>query len=571
MSSLVEQIKARLSIEEVVGAYLKLEKAGSTLRARCPFHNEKTASFFVSVPRNSFYCFGCNKGGDIFTFVEEIEGVDFKGALATLATRAGLEVEAFHESREEVNEKTTLKRVMETAAEFFVAKLHEYPAARTYLQSRGLTDDTIKLFRIGYAPDNWRAVYDHLKSRGYQDAQLVQAGLCIQSERGYYDRFRHRLMFPMADAQGAVVAFSGRLAPGVAETAGKEPAKYINSPETPLYNKSSFLYGYDKAKVSIRKSDAAVLVEGQMDLVMSHQAGVANAVAVSGTALTPLHLQMLSRLSHTMIIAFDQDVAGFNAARRGIEMALTHGLSVRIALVPHAKDPADLVRESPQLWRDTVSAAEPVIDALLATITSRRLEAHERRRTVEAEILPYVSRLVSKLDQAHYVRMIAEFLDLNEDAVWAQLRAQSNNIPTSKKDQPPDVLIQPRWTRMAKKLYGILLWQQPSPPAWLAETEARLRALLDPSRMEVLAPDEDSRRALIFESELSYQGHTDLERESGHLLRSLEEELLKERLETVMQQLRSAEKRKQQEEIDRYVQECNTISQQLRALMSKTS
>jgi len=572
VSSLVEQIKTRVSIVDVVASYVKLDTHGTTAKGRCPFHNEKTPSFFVSPVRGSFYCFGCNKGGDIFTFIEEIEGVDFKGALQTLATRAGLQVEDFRVSREEQDEKAKLRQVLTTATAFFEAKLGDYPVAAEYVRGRGITDETRAAFRIGYAPDGWRGLYDFLKSRTFTDQEIERAGMTIKSERGYYDRFRNRIMFPIADASGSVVAFSGRILPGPSQASTKEPAKYINSPETPLYSKSQVLYGYDKAKQSIRKADAAILVEGQMDLVLSHQAGVTHAVAVSGTALTPIHLQLLSRLSNNVVMAFDQDVAGFNAARRAIEMALTQGMDVRLCLVPHAKDPADLVRENPQLWRDTVGTAHPVIDALLHTITARGLLGHERRRVVETEVVPYVARLASKLDQAHYVQHVAEFLGIKEDPVWDAVHSlvlpASARAPLVQERAAEPV---PKWRRIAERLTNILDWQkEQSPP--LVATEALERSLLDALgdvRWHELHRDEDGKLARIFAAELSYQGHSNLERECALLRHALKEELLKERFEDSMRRLREAERTKHQGEVEQYMQECHTISQELRLLSAE--
>src|SRR3990167_6310938 len=285
MNSPVDKIKEKISIEDVVSSYIKLERAGANLKARCPFHNEKTPSFFVSPDRGSYYCFGCGASGDIFTFVEEFEGLDFKGALKLLADKAGVVLEIYSkENKEEKSEKEKLYEVMEETAEFFEKNLAANKPAQEYLKSRGLEEKTIKDFRIGYAILDWRTLYDYLKSKNFSDKEIELAGLAKKPEdktKAMYDRFRGRVIFPMGDSSGRIIAFSGRLL----VDDGKS-AKYLNSPETPIFNKSSVLFGIDKAKESIRKNNFSILVEGQIDLVLSHQAGFRNTVASSGTAMT---------------------------------------------------------------------------------------------------------------------------------------------------------------------------------------------------------------------------------------------------------------------------------------------
>jgi DNA primase catalytic core len=282
MSTPVEQIKSRLNIVDIVGGYVRLQKAGSTYKALCPFHQEKSPSFTVSPTRQAYHCFGCNKGGDMFSFIEEIEGLDFPGALKVLAEKAGVELKK--EDRKVTSQRERLYSVMETATRYFVSRLTPEHPAYAYLTGRGLTQETITRFRIGFAPEaaSWRPLADALGERGIKDDELERVGLSKQGERGgYYDRFRSRVMFPICDASGRVIAFSGR----IFGNAPDDIAKYINSPETPLYDKSVALFGFDKAKVAIRKQNFCVIVEGQMDLVMAHQAGTENTIAVSGTVI----------------------------------------------------------------------------------------------------------------------------------------------------------------------------------------------------------------------------------------------------------------------------------------------
>ena len=291
MASSVEQIKERLKIEDVVGSYIKVEKAGNNLKARCPFHNEKTPSFFISPDRGSYYCFGCGAKGDIFTFVQEFEGIDFLGSLKILADRAGVTLEKF--TNKTTDKKERLYQLLEVTAKFLAENLKSEEIPLSYLKKRGLNDETIKNWKVGYVRDEWRSISDYLKSKGFLDDEIERAGISKTEGKNTYDRFRGRIMFPIFDSAGRVIAFSGRILHDDGQS-----AKYLNSPQTELFDKSKVLYGYDRAKQSIRKFDFSILVEGQMDLLMAHQAGFTNAVASSGTALTSEHLALLKRISN---------------------------------------------------------------------------------------------------------------------------------------------------------------------------------------------------------------------------------------------------------------------------------
>lgn len=325
INSPVDAIKERLSITDVLSSYLELIPSGINFKAKCPFHNEKTPSFFVSPVRNAYYCFGCGAKGDIFSFVENFEGVDFKGALRTLAERAGVPLVY---SKEEIDRKERLYMAMESACVFFEQEYSKEPEVYAYLVNRGLTEETIKSFRVGYAPDAWRNLSDYLRKQGFTDKELEEVGLIKVSdksnfnEKKSYDRFRNRIMFPIFDSSSRVIAFSGRLFelrhknddPDFTE------AKYLNSPDTILFNKSNVLFGIDKAKSAIRKRDYTIIVEGQIDLLLSHQMGCTNTVAVSGTALSSTikgegedsinNLGLIRRLSKNVIFAYDGDSAG---------------------------------------------------------------------------------------------------------------------------------------------------------------------------------------------------------------------------------------------------------------------
>lgn len=417
MSSTVEQIKERLTIKEIVEGYLKLQKAGVNFKALCPFHTEKTPSFFISPARNSYYCFGCGAKGDIFSFVEKMEGVDFKDALRELGERAG--VPLVRENKEEREKRERLFEAMEEAAAYFEEQRDKYPDVVLYMKNRGVLRESVKKWRIGYAPPGWRNLYERLIG-SFTEKELLDVGLIKFPDEGGekkpYDRFRDRIMFPLFDEKGRVVAFSGRV---FHEEEGS--AKYLNSPETPIFRKSRVLYGYDKAKGAIRKFNFAVMVEGQFDLVMAHQGGFPNSVALSGTALSDDHLALLSRMSKNLLLALDADPAGIASVGRGARLALSEGFDVKVALLPQGLDPADLVKRDPLEFKKAVREGKHIVDFFLATLSSSLKDPRTLRREVERIVLPYVRDIRSRIDQAHFVGVIAHAIGVSPEAVREEL------------------------------------------------------------------------------------------------------------------------------------------------------
>ncbi len=416
----VETIKERLDIAEIVSGYVKLDKAGQSFKGRCPFHNEKTPSFFVSPVRQSYYCFGCGAKGDIFTFVEELEGLSFKETLKMLAEKAGVELEYRPEAGKERSEKEKLLSVLEIATQFFENELGKNDAAKKYLLSRGISEASIKSWRLGYAPAEWRALYTHMLQLGFGKEVLVKAGLVKPVTGGTgkepYDVFRDRVIFPMMNPEGEVIAFSGRA------LAKETEPKYVNSPETPVFAKHSVLYGLDKAKEKIRRKDYAVLVEGQMDLVLSHQAGVDNTVASSGTAFTAAHLERLKRLSKRIILAFDGDEAGEKAADKSTTLALSLGLEVKIAKIPQGQDPAELVKEDPQLWKSVLKDSKIAIEYFLNRLLLKEKDQRKLGKLIGEQILPKIALLESSMERSHFVSLITKATGIKESLVWDDLR-----------------------------------------------------------------------------------------------------------------------------------------------------
>ncbi|MBX4211408.1 MAG: DNA primase [Candidatus Yanofskybacteria bacterium] len=417
MPDTIDQIKSRLDIVEVIGGYIKTQKSGVNFKARCPFHNEKTPSFYISPERQIWHCFGCSKGGDVFGFVKEIEGVEFPEALRILAQKAGVTLDTFDPKVRD--EKTRILEIIETATKFFEKQLWHGPVgqqALAYLRERGVQDQTIKEFRLGFAPDDWHALGKFLNDCGYSNRELVSAGLLVEREGKQYDRFRSRITFPIADVNGQVVGFSARIF-GQPDTEG---AKYINTPQTLVYDKSRILYGLDKAKLPIRQSDRCVLVEGNMDALMSYQAGVKNVIASSGTALTPSHLRLLQRYTVNLDFCFDTDQAGAIATRRGIGLALAQNFAVKVIELndPECKDPADYVKKFGSGWGQVANAAKPVIQFYFdrARINYNPLSA-DSKKALLSSIAPFVKRLTSRVEHSHWVGQVAAFLRVKESDV----------------------------------------------------------------------------------------------------------------------------------------------------------
>ena len=427
----VLQIKERLNIVEVVGAYVKLQKAGRNWRACCPFHKERTPSFNVSPERGSYMCFGCGEKGDVFSFVQKMDGVEFGAALRQLAERAGVELPkrgqgAYIAPTPEQTEKVDrLREICDAATAFLEEQLLANDAVKKYVAERGVTDETRGRWRIGYAPAQWRTLSEHLTARGFSQDDIIDAGLSLRSQKRtdeIYDRFRGRIMFPLFDASGRAIAFSGRF---FEKTEGGheegEPAKYVNSPETELFKKSRVLYGFDKAKEAVRKHDCVMLVEGQFDVVLSHQAGLPFVVAVSGTALTEEHLGLLGRFTKRVIMALDNDAAGLKAGLRGTQMALGLGFDVKVPVIEGGKDPADLVRQDPEILRAAVRSATTAIEFFLHALRPMAKDERGYKRLAETHVVPLIAAVKSKIDQAHFVRITAEALNVPEDAVRAEV------------------------------------------------------------------------------------------------------------------------------------------------------
>ena len=576
MSSSTEQIKDRLSIVDVLSTYIKLDKAGKNFKGRCPFHNEKTPSFFVSPERDSYYCFGCGAKGDIFTFVEHFEGVDFVGALKLLAERAGVQLDT--RSIDDTNPNKRLLAVCEEACLYFEAELTKSDEGKKYLLDRKIEERTITAFRIGFAPHGWRNLHDHLIQKGFSLDEMRRAGLVKQkdaegatTEHGHYDVFRSRVMFPIFDASGRAVAFSGRIL-----VPDDNAPKYINSPETPLFKKSETLYGLDRAKGSMRKYDFAVLVEGPIDLIMSHQAGFTNTVAVMGTAFTSHHVGKLMRFTNNLLVALDADEAGIASMKKTARMALRAGMDVKIAELPEGSDPADTITKDLDSWKKAIREATHVIDFLIAR--EGKLHGNDDRKfkqRLRSEVLPYASLIGNRIDQAHFIGKIARALSVDESIVLEELAKvafEDDETIQSRGNASADsggvASNIPGPTHIIRELAGILSWQEKAETKSFDYEKLTKEAteMLGKHPSEFFTPEEVG--VLAFEAERTF-GDTDiLERHLSEMLSRLKSDVLKDRFAQAMNALAGAERSGDQEKMKELLAECTKLSKELESLRS---
>lgn len=423
----VAEVKSKVDIVEVISSYIPLKKAGRNFAALCPFHNEKTPSFMVSPERQVFKCFGCSESGDVFTFLEKKEGWEFREALEELARRAGVKLAAAKPTGgSRIKEK--LVAINNLTLKFYKFLLREHKVggeARDYLFKRGIPEPLWEKYDLGFAPSGWETLADFLTKRGFSLSDIATAGLVVGrgegKSQGYYDRFRNRLMFPIKDGRGTVLGFAGRLLE--VETRDPRPetsreAKYVNSPETPIFTKGNLLFGLDVARAAIREKGEVVLVEGEFDVLSSQKAGVTNVVASKGTALAQMQVVTLSRLCERVILCFDTDLAGDAAARRGIELLDLAGMTIRVAKLGKHKDPDEMAQKDPAGFKRAIAAAVDVYDYFIDSAASRNNPGTAvGKKKIGQEVLPIIAAISDDLVRAHYTLRLANILGLEAATV----------------------------------------------------------------------------------------------------------------------------------------------------------
>ncbi len=418
--SAIDEVKQKLDIVEVIGQYATLKKAGRNLTALCPFHNEKHPSFFVYPEQQSWHCFGaCNTGGDVFAFVMKKEGLDFGEALRQLAHKAGVTLPSKFDGKGKQEEKEPYFSANEAAALYYYNLLLNNPAAKkakSYVEKRGFTAQTISDFQLGYSLDSYDALKLYLTEKGYDEKTLLTAGLLFDDEKGKTsDRFRGKLMIPIRDTKGRVTGFGARVLDN------SEP-KYKNSPQSPTFDKSSTLYGIDRAATAIRKQDVAIIMEGYMDVIMAHQCGVTNVVASMGTAITETQVNILKKLSKNLILSLDADAAGEEAMLRTVGYENILNAEMRVIILPEGKDPDEVMQEDMEKWQGLVTNAIPLIDFLFEkTVTKLDLTTARDKSFAVDKLLPVIAAITDPIRQAHYLQKLAALVKVDMNTIKASL------------------------------------------------------------------------------------------------------------------------------------------------------
>jgi DNA primase len=564
MSDTVEKIKERLSIKDVVDPYVKLTRAGKYWKGLSPFTKEKTPSFFVSPDRGLYHCFSTGKGGDMFTFIQEMEGVDFRGSLKILAEKAG--VPLVYESPQKSDEREQVMKALSLAEEYFISRLSSRAEAKKYLLNRGLTEKIIESWRIGYAENEWRALSDALQEKGVSEVILERAGLIKKPDsenaeqantKRPYDRFRGRVMFPIFDVSNRIVGFSGRI---LVEDKKQPGAKYLNSPETEVFDKSRALYGIHVAREGIRALGSAILVEGQLDLLLAHQAGYRNTVATSGTAFTERHAELLKRYTQNLLIAYDGDRAGVAAAGRAASIALQAGMNVKVAKFPPGQDPADLLSRTPDVFKQCIREAVHIVDFYISHITDAKYDPRTFRLEVSRTVLPFVALIPNKIDQAHFVKRVAEALSVSEDAVKGELSkllkpTVGARMPSAEAVHEPFLSRVDTVERLAFGLY--LLFVERGAVEEKTQAEQVLRECVGDARFEELLNSVDIHRPALFEADLFLTRDTpeDARDAIADAYADLKRESLHETYRTALSGLRAAESAGNHEEAEKHMAE----------------
>lgn len=568
MSSPVEEIKKRVNIVDLIGSYIRLSKAGANFKAVCPFHNEKTPSFYVSPAREIFHCFGCNAGGDAFRFVMMIEGIEFPEALEMLAGRAGVVLK--REDPRLSSERKKLLNLIEDATKYFESELAKNTVVKEYLRTRGLKEETMSVFRLGFVPDGWENLLGYLSQRGYKTEEIAKAGLALQSSNPnssakFYDRFRSRIMFPISDSSGRVVGFSGRIF-------NKETneGKYINTPNTALYDKSRILYLWDRAKNEVRKENICHLVEGQMDALMSHQAGVKNVVATSGTAVGKEHIKAIKRLADKICFVFDSDDPGMISSNRAIEIAFEEGMDVHSILLDK-KDPADLILENVNEWREAVKDPLYHIQFLLKSMKKRHgTDWQSLMKEAQNNVLRYIKAIHNEIIRDRWGQEVASALGVSQKAIIDEI----NKLPRDRNAAKVETKLAPaaiksRRHLVEERILGMMKWKA----SLLPGREENLKDLFSeensPMLESVLAGNsnfETELSKLALEAELLYGDAEKMEEEMAGLVSELGREVVKSKLESLSEEIRKTEAAGEREKLAQYLKDFQDESRKLNYL-----
>ena len=519
----------------------------------------------------NFVVGNCGKGGDIFGFIKEIEGVEFGDALRILAQRAGVELKPRSPEWQKLKtERQKLYEIGELATKFFEKQLESKTGkeVKEYLFNRGISEDSIKKWRLGWAPDNWQGLSDFLVSKGYKKEEIEKAGLVVRNEKGsYYDRFRARIMFPIFDLNSQVVGFGGRI------FKTEDVAKYVNTPSTLLYDKSNILYGLDKAKLEIRKKDFCVLVEGYVDVILASQNGFLNVVATSGTALTPWQLRILKRYSSNILTAFDMDVAGTSATKRGIDLAQVQGFNIKVALLPENKDPADVLSQNPKEFAKLIEEAKGILDFYFENAFSQAdPKTPEGKKEISEILLPVIKRIPNKIEQSFWIQKLAQKLEVKEEVVSEELKKvksedeafglepeEIRQLPQKSRKE----LLEERLITLALKRPGLLNYVLKEDFGFFLPQVSQILECLK-NKKEVSSELSDFFNYLTLKAEVeTEEEEDDVEEEFKNCLREIKSLEVKNKLDNISKAIRKAEEEKNLELSSKLIQEFNHWTQQI--------
>lgn len=600
MNNNVEEIKSRLNIVDVVGEYVRLTKAGTHWKGLCPFHSEKSPSFMVNEEKQIYHCFGCAKGGDVFSFVQEIESMEFREVLKILADKAGVQLEEYKGGQTGDNKKRILE-ALELANKFYETQLLKGPGKEKivqYLYDRGISDESIQKFRIGYAPAGWDNILKFLLGRGFNLDEINKTGLLVAKDQSltghnsssrYYDRFRDRIMFPVMDIMGNVVGYSARVAPGQDES----QAKYINTPEGLVYHKSKVLYGLSLAKNEIKKRNYVLLVEGNLDVIASSQAGLGNVVAVSGTALTPDQVTMLKRYSDNMAMLFDMDSAGQLAAQKSADLCLQKGINVKIVTLSEGKDAAELAQKNPQSLLDAVRNSVPAMEYFFQqSLKNNDKYSAEGKNNIAKDVLKHAVFIESKIEKSHWVKKIAHEVDVEEKVVSDVLKTMEQSLGGSEQPNPQVMAKMPASHRRLDVLRNSMLgaimksskiWEEISVKwqniSW-ANQDPWINLVLTKGKEAGFSFDQmlanignnatiEQLRKIYFNTELSFEspgGQTDKDFRmmAEEYIREYLKELQKERVHSIIKEIDRAEKTGDKEMVKKLMGQLTELSQAIK-------
>jgi len=574
---IIEEIKSRIDLKSFISDYVLLRPVGANFRGLCPFHKEKTPSFFVSPEKGLWRCFGCLAAGDIFTFVEKIEGVEFPEALRILAQKAGVELRRF--DRHLISQKTKLLDLCDLSAKFYhkiLKKSSLAGKAKDYLlKERGLKEETLNEFNLGFAPSGFDTLKNFLFKKGHKEEEMVLSGLIIRREENkIYDRFRNRIIFPITNLYGQTIGFTARIMPGT-ET---EEGKYINTPETLIFNKRKILYGLDKAKKEIREKKEAVLVEGQMDVIACYQAGFKNVVCSSGTALTEEQVNLLSRYTQAVILGFDLDLAGEEATKRGIDLLLKEDFKVKILQLEESKDPDECLRRDKNAFEKALRNALPIMEYyfFLALRGRRGKELSiEEKKEITKKLLPLIAKLGNAVEQNLWLKKLASELEIEERFLYEDFRKNKKEpevLETAKSSKP-----QERLEKIGENFLGLLIKnsdflkefkEEILPEMFFLPLQREVVLTLKKGYNQNLETSEEIKRYLdeldfIAEIEFGNYKKEEKEKEIRSLFVFLKKAYLTKQIEELEKQIKEAEKFKDEEKIKILTERANIFSKEL--------